>query len=574
MVSGGKVSENRCEYLLQNWSSRSQDRHLPLVEFSYNNDYHTSIKAAHSSHFTVISVDHLSTGLRLEIVNSLAPRIIHETTEKIIQIKNRIQAAHDRQKSYADRHLSATIDDPRPAAGSFSMADVRRLSTHVIKLRDMPKGVLVLSGLSHVCKSCICDLKQNASTSGATSSYVAKRTRDVSREAIHVDFFPFSAGPYYATYPEGGVAGNYKFTHEEPVLRSRRSPILMLGRLFRGFPFTSTPFATTDIVIPDPTLSDLFVGTPNAKILAKAKSSQKQNASTSSATSSYVAKRTRSALAQSSSSTTCLSLFVGNSDDGSDTDDACIEPMVTLFRVFQMLCKQGDWFSFAKRRAPSPVCIDDNRSCMKPAAGSFSMADVRRLSTHVIKLRDMPKGVLVLSGLSHVCKSCIYDLVLQGVDENSMGASFDYVLLHLYLLLLAFIVVFLFYNYGIMSYSRWDGMRFTISPLALDKEQHLTLSRFEIQLIGLVEVVESLRERLPENHTRSIHPQVAFPLTFSSSFFSDLRQKDMESFLYILLILVSNAFGKISIKELNVVVEVYLRGILGLGKSDLNGDEY
>ncbi|GKD33178.1 putative reverse transcriptase domain-containing protein [Tanacetum coccineum] len=31
------------------------------------------------------------------------PEIIHETTEKIIQIKKRIQAAHDRQKSYADR---------------------------------------------------------------------------------------------------------------------------------------------------------------------------------------------------------------------------------------------------------------------------------------------------------------------------------------------------------------------------------------------------------------------------------------------------------------------------------------
>nr|GFB67070.1 putative reverse transcriptase domain-containing protein [Tanacetum cinerariifolium] len=30
------------------------------------------------------------------------PEIIHETTEKIVQIKSRIQAAHDRQKSYAD----------------------------------------------------------------------------------------------------------------------------------------------------------------------------------------------------------------------------------------------------------------------------------------------------------------------------------------------------------------------------------------------------------------------------------------------------------------------------------------
>ncbi|GKC43022.1 hypothetical protein Tco_1060744, partial [Tanacetum coccineum] len=30
-------------------------------------------------------------------------KIVHETTEKIIQIKKRIQAARDRQKSYADR---------------------------------------------------------------------------------------------------------------------------------------------------------------------------------------------------------------------------------------------------------------------------------------------------------------------------------------------------------------------------------------------------------------------------------------------------------------------------------------
>nr|GEW88163.1 hypothetical protein [Tanacetum cinerariifolium] len=108
-----------------------------------------------------------------------------------------------------------------------------------------------------------------------------------------------------------------------------------------------------------------------------------------------------------------------------------IEPTVTLFKVFQTLYKQGDWFLFAKRRASSPVCIDDNRSCMKHwkigfflidrrvildamvwrhpdatindprlAAGSFNMADVHRLSAYVIKLRDMPEGVLVLSGLS------------------------------------------------------------------------------------------------------------------------------------------------------------------------------
>ncbi|GKB92575.1 hypothetical protein Tco_0964847 [Tanacetum coccineum] len=39
--------------------------------------------------------------------------------------------------------------------------------------------------------------------------------RDVSGDAIHADFFPFSAGPYYATYPQDDVAENCEFTREE-----------------------------------------------------------------------------------------------------------------------------------------------------------------------------------------------------------------------------------------------------------------------------------------------------------------------------------------------------------------------
>ncbi|GKG57683.1 hypothetical protein Tco_0587281, partial [Tanacetum coccineum] len=47
-------------------------------------------------------------------------------------------------------HPSLAIDDPKPAAGSYRMDDVRWLSAHVVKLRDTPEGVLVLSGLSRV----------------------------------------------------------------------------------------------------------------------------------------------------------------------------------------------------------------------------------------------------------------------------------------------------------------------------------------------------------------------------------------------------------------------------------------
>ncbi|GJW23210.1 reverse transcriptase domain-containing protein [Tanacetum coccineum] len=35
------------------------------------------------------------------------PEIIHETTEKIFKIRDRMQAAHDRQKSYADKRRRA-----------------------------------------------------------------------------------------------------------------------------------------------------------------------------------------------------------------------------------------------------------------------------------------------------------------------------------------------------------------------------------------------------------------------------------------------------------------------------------
>ncbi|GKG24949.1 hypothetical protein Tco_0395577, partial [Tanacetum coccineum] len=47
------------------------------------------------------------------------------------------------------------------------------------------------------------------------SSSPAPSFRDVSGDAIHMDFFHFSVGPYYATYLEGGVAGKYEFTREE-----------------------------------------------------------------------------------------------------------------------------------------------------------------------------------------------------------------------------------------------------------------------------------------------------------------------------------------------------------------------
>ncbi|GKG18198.1 hypothetical protein Tco_0372496, partial [Tanacetum coccineum] len=53
-------------------------------------------------HFMVGSVVHPCAGPRLDKFQLTGPELVQETTERIIQIKQRIQTARDRQKSYAD----------------------------------------------------------------------------------------------------------------------------------------------------------------------------------------------------------------------------------------------------------------------------------------------------------------------------------------------------------------------------------------------------------------------------------------------------------------------------------------
>nr|GEX11992.1 putative reverse transcriptase domain-containing protein [Tanacetum cinerariifolium] len=76
--------------------------HLPLVEFSYNNSYHTSIKAAQFEALYGRKCRSPVCWTEVGEAQILGPELIQEMTEKIVQIKQRMQAAHDRQKSYAD----------------------------------------------------------------------------------------------------------------------------------------------------------------------------------------------------------------------------------------------------------------------------------------------------------------------------------------------------------------------------------------------------------------------------------------------------------------------------------------
>ncbi|GJZ38697.1 putative reverse transcriptase domain-containing protein [Tanacetum coccineum] len=76
--------------------------HLPLVEFLYNNSYHDSIKATPFEALYGRKCCSPVCWAEVREVQLTGPEIVQETTEKIVQIKQRMQATRDRQKSYAD----------------------------------------------------------------------------------------------------------------------------------------------------------------------------------------------------------------------------------------------------------------------------------------------------------------------------------------------------------------------------------------------------------------------------------------------------------------------------------------
>ncbi|GJU78685.1 hypothetical protein Tco_1275755 [Tanacetum coccineum] len=126
--------------------------------------------------------------------------------------------------------------DPKPSPNTYDLSKAQKLRAFVVKICDIPEGVLVLSGLSRVWRNPSCDLVLR--DSNGTGSKV----------------------------------------HEEPL--SHEKPIL------ERLPFYFTPPTAIDAVIPDPTLDKLTGTEPNAKVLAKAEASTKRRSSTSARTSS------------------------------------------------------------------------------------------------------------------------------------------------------------------------------------------------------------------------------------------------------------------------------------------------
>nr|GEU73301.1 putative reverse transcriptase domain-containing protein [Tanacetum cinerariifolium] len=86
---------------------RNWDTHIPLVEFSYNNSYHSSVKYAPFEALYGRKCQTLIAWAEVGESKLIRPKFIQETTDKIVHIKERPKTARDRQKSYADNRLKS-----------------------------------------------------------------------------------------------------------------------------------------------------------------------------------------------------------------------------------------------------------------------------------------------------------------------------------------------------------------------------------------------------------------------------------------------------------------------------------
>nr|GEZ01459.1 putative reverse transcriptase domain-containing protein [Tanacetum cinerariifolium] len=81
----------------------SWDVHLLLVEFSYNNSYHSSVWCAPFEALYGRKCRSPIMWAEFGEGQLIGPELVQETTKKISQIKDILKAARDRQKSYADK---------------------------------------------------------------------------------------------------------------------------------------------------------------------------------------------------------------------------------------------------------------------------------------------------------------------------------------------------------------------------------------------------------------------------------------------------------------------------------------
>ncbi|GJT44667.1 putative reverse transcriptase domain-containing protein [Tanacetum coccineum] len=107
----------------------SWDTHLPFSEFSYNNSYHTSIKYAPFEALYGRKCRSLMIWTEVGESQLIGPKIVQETTENIIQIKEMLKMARSHQKSYVDKRrkpLDIKVGDRVCIYDTFHVSNLKK----------------------------------------------------------------------------------------------------------------------------------------------------------------------------------------------------------------------------------------------------------------------------------------------------------------------------------------------------------------------------------------------------------------------------------------------------------------
>ncbi|XP_070005930.1 uncharacterized protein [Nicotiana sylvestris] len=92
----------------------SRDDHLPLIEFAYNNNFHTSIQMAPFEALYGRKCRSPIGWFEVGEEELLGLDLMHQAMEKVKVIQERMKTARSRQKSYTDvrqRELEFQVDD-------------------------------------------------------------------------------------------------------------------------------------------------------------------------------------------------------------------------------------------------------------------------------------------------------------------------------------------------------------------------------------------------------------------------------------------------------------------------------
>ncbi|GKD53206.1 zinc finger, CCHC-type containing protein [Tanacetum coccineum] len=113
--------------------------------------------------------------------------------------------------------------------------------------------------------------------------------------------------------------------------------------------------------------------------------------------------------------------------------DLNIVPTITLFRVFQCLCKQGDWFSFSKRRNTEDVCMEDGPSSLNKWKDKFFLIDRRAIPNYLTwrhscscVLNDLPSDGYDRNDMQRLCARLIF---FRRIDDNAEMSMYDFMTL-------------------------------------------------------------------------------------------------------------------------------------------------